>query len=233
MTFLLNPYQFAVAAAPAPVATGLTVWLKADAITGKVDGDRVSPWLDSSGLNNHAENAAMAASPFHPIYKVNQQNGLPILQFNNAPRLNIPGLNGLTAATMFVVLKATGSPFGGMSDMGTASGEAYYPWSNAQIYDTFATTARKDVIVPGVALTQWNVVTIVSAASDYRYYINQVNKRTTATNTVGWKATPRFGMNGSYALSADVAEILIYSGALSAGDRDTVEDYLKAKWATV
>jgi hypothetical protein len=208
----------------------LTLWYKADSITGKKGGEGISQWDDSSGAGNHATQGTAANQP---IYLPNGQNSRPVVRFRDPSSLVIPNvLTGLTAGTLLVAIKGLSDAFGGMGRLGSPD-DAFYPWSDTNIYDNFGTTVRKDAIVPGVSLLQWNIVSVVSAASDYRYYINNVSKRSTATNTVGWTTTPKWGAAGAYHLRADVAEIMVYSGALSDVDRNSLEVYLKAKWATV
>lgn len=56
---------------------------------------------------------------------------------------------------------------------------------------------------------------------------------TTATNTVGFDGTPFLGRNidnDDVWLDGDVAEMLVYGAALSAGDRSDVWTYLNNKW---
>lgn len=224
-----NPASWILPPAP-PVVAGLTMWFKADAITDKNSADTLSQWNDSSGAGNHATQATGANQP---TYLAGARNGRAVVRFRDPTVMGLPNvLTGLTAGTLLVVLKAHADAFGAMARFGSPD-DAFYPWSNGQIYDNFGTTVRKDSIVPGVSLQQWNIVSVVSAASDYRYYINNVNKRTTATNTVGWHTSPVFGQAGGFYLRADVAEIMVYSGALSDGNRNALEVYLKNKWTTV
>jgi len=63
-----------------PVTTNLLFWLKVDAITGKVDGDTVQTWEDSSVNNKDFTNTG--GSSTHPTYKTNILNGRPILRFD-------------------------------------------------------------------------------------------------------------------------------------------------------
>lgn len=229
-TWVTNPASWVLTPTP-PVIAGLTLWYKADSITGKSTGDSIAQWNDSSGNGSHG------TATFQPTYIASAtRNGRPAVRFNdvgNGTVMTIPNvLTGLTAGTLLVVIKAHTNSFGGMAWLGTPD-DAFYPWNDTNIYDNFGTTVRKDAIAPVVSLLQWNIVSVVSAANDYRYYINTVNRRTTATNTVGWTTTPVWGRAGAFYLRADVAEIMVYSGALSDANRNAVEAYLKAKWATV
>lgn len=57
----------------------LKLWLKADAIVGKVNNDTITTWADSSG-NNY--DAAEATNP--PTYKTSVINSLPVVRFDGS-----------------------------------------------------------------------------------------------------------------------------------------------------
>jgi hypothetical protein len=82
--------------------TGLARWFKADAITGKNDGDSVSQWDDSSGNAGHATQGTGANQP---TYQTNELNGLPVLRFDGTN--DFLGLSAISssAQTVFVVAK--------------------------------------------------------------------------------------------------------------------------------
>jgi hypothetical protein len=141
---------------------GLTVWLKADAITGKVDGDAISSWTDSSGGSKHGTQATGSAQP---IYKTAIANGKPIVRFSapSSQVLNIPDLSALTAATGLIVVRAVEDPqataAGGLWEFG-ATNNTFYPFSDGIIYDDFATSARKTrmttLFVIAILLLVWD-----------------------------------------------------------------------------
>ncbi len=57
----------------------LSGWYKADAITGKSDGDAVDSWTDSSGRSNTLTQSTAGAQP---SYETNEINTLPIVRFD-------------------------------------------------------------------------------------------------------------------------------------------------------
>lgn len=57
----------------------LTMWLKADAITGLSDGEAVTTWPDSGSLGN---GATQATADNQPVYKANIINGKPVIRFD-------------------------------------------------------------------------------------------------------------------------------------------------------
>lgn len=71
----------AAAGVPPDQISGLQFWLDASKITGKVDGDPISQWDDSSGNTRHATQATAAAQP---VYKAgaNGIGGKPAVRFD-------------------------------------------------------------------------------------------------------------------------------------------------------
>ena len=83
------------AVAQTPPTSGLTLWLKADAITGLNNGDKVASWPDSSGSGYPAANSTVANQP---TYLTSGLNGLPVVHFNDAAN----GAAGTTAAGQYL-----------------------------------------------------------------------------------------------------------------------------------
>jgi hypothetical protein len=90
-------------AVPTDIA-GLETWLRADAITGKVDGDPLSQWDDSSGNANHA---AQVTGANQPLYKTGILNGLPVVRFDGTDDfMTVAGITNNTATrTLFLVAR--------------------------------------------------------------------------------------------------------------------------------
>lgn len=82
------------------------MWLKADAITGKADGDLIDSWTDSSVNLYHAT----ATGTARPTYKTNVINGLPSVRFAGAQLMTTTTWNNLAQAScraLFIVARAT------------------------------------------------------------------------------------------------------------------------------
>lgn len=77
---LILPFCFMAQTGPGGIgdASTLEVWLDASQLNLS-DNDPVSSFTDFSGNNNHAE---QGSSSFQPIYKTNQINGNPAIQFD-------------------------------------------------------------------------------------------------------------------------------------------------------
>jgi hypothetical protein len=220
-----------------PTAVNAWAWYKADAGTSTtVDGEAISQWDDSSGNARHATQGTGANQA---TYQTNELNGLPVVRFDGSNDFfNVPDASALTASTVFIVVKIdTDPPIAeeqtGLWHLGTAVNATHYPYTDGVIYDAFGTTARKTTVDPTPALTSFRIYGVVSAANDWRSYLDGVNLHTTGTNTVGLPSAPRLGgFTGTYFLDGDVAEFVLYDSALSTGDRQDVEAALTTKWFT-
>jgi hypothetical protein len=75
------------------------------------------------------------------------------------------------------------------------------------------------------------MVSIVSSASTYQLYLDGTGA---GAQAAGYQAGENHqigsGNGGGGPFGGDIAEVLVYSAALSAPDRTTVEAYLADKW---
>lgn len=87
---------------PTELGSKLKLDLKADAIVGVTNGAALATWTDSSSTGN---NAVQATGADQPIYRTNQINGLPAVEFSSNDTMAIGGLSGssLDESGVFVV----------------------------------------------------------------------------------------------------------------------------------
>lgn len=218
---------------------GCRLWLKADDL-GLADDDLVSSWTDS-GPNGYTPTASGVN---RPTYKTGIQNGLPIVRFDGGsdqmafPSTAATMMGSSAAGTFFAVLKndidtgtARGAPFG---HWGSNASSDHLPFSDGNIYSGLGSTARKNCGNPSSTLIAWRPHCVITAASNFRYYIEGGTAFfSTGTNTVGWSTSaPSMGKSvGSYWFDGDLGEAIVYDTALSAADLNIVGDYLASKWA--
>ena len=225
----------AVAGSFNPLSLGPTVWLKADLGTGQtVDGASVTTWSDQSGNSN---NATGSGTP--PVYKTNVQNGLPVVRGSGlGPFFTLPSLASLTVATVVIVVRSIDNGVStnkdGLWAIGTSANETLFPYVTNTIYDDFGTNSRKTTVSPPTSLGVFNVYEVQTAAGAWTSWLNGTQLYTTASNTVAFSATPLlFKANSTgNTFDGDLGELLLYPTALSTANRQAVEAYLKAKWAT-
>jgi hypothetical protein len=214
---------------------GLEGWWKADSLV-LADGDPVATWTDSSG---NGRDATQGTASLRPTYRTNVVNGLPIVRGDESDdSLVLPDfLTGFTAGTLFWVAKVGADPPGGDNSapalfFGSHGSDEHWPWTDGNIYYGFGSTVRHTVGDLATSLADaFRVWANISAASDWRVYLNGSLEFSTITNTVGFGTTPTMFRAGTGArFRGDVAEILVYSRALSDTERQQVEDYLMDKY---
>jgi hypothetical protein len=217
---------------PATVS-GLTMWLKADALVGLADGDPVSTWTDSSGNGNSATGITTA----RPTYKTNIIGSLPVLRFATS-KMTTSYAPPVTDFSIFIVYKDSGAAtaFERLIDksfsqgfwMGRANtGSNSWGGGIKQTGSPFGTYVT--ATDPGP-----NVLTMIRSGTAQQVRAN--GGASVASGTVNGTATDSTAFTiGSVAddsskLSGDIAEIVFYTNAVSNTDRDSIETYLKSKY---
>lgn len=193
---------------PSSIA-GLFLWLKADAITGKVDGDAVTAWADSSSAGNDATSPEIT-------YLTNQANGKPAVRFTD-----VTNTNKSYAVTPSITAKANWTFFAVVKDVETAD-----------VYNLAAGNDTHSLIsnyVQGRTEYYSSPRTTVGNNSYFDYRILKCTVGDTATGvwTIGGEISHAEGNECGWVM----AECLAYDSDLSAGDITLVEDYLTAKYA--
>jgi hypothetical protein len=205
-SFIINPFIFA-AASPIPT-TGLKIWLKGDVgvieSTGAVD-----TWQDQSGNGNDLTQTAN--STFRPTYSTDH--------------LVFDGSNDFLSAT-------TQCTFGHYFIVMTPSG--------TQSYGSLIATATRHCLIRDAATNNLytSAVKIFGGLANVRK--NESTSTNLGTTKAQWndKGTAETNLrlllgkdiNGGGAAAGDIYEVIVYDAALSDTDRNTVEDYLQAKY---
>jgi hypothetical protein len=205
-----------------------------DLATITATAGKVSQWGDKSSFARHLTQPTAGLQPQTGIRTV---NGLNVIDFvTGTERLNAtPFMSGTTAATILCVfaydtgglVASGGGPF---SDWGTSGLDNLWTYDDDHVYIDWGQTTR-----PNCGLYTTNEprqVSVVTAANDWRVYISGSVFFSTATNTVAWGTAPGVGSQPSKGWNGAIAEIVIYSRALSDSERVTVQNYLNMKWGT-
>lgn len=219
-----------------PSVTGLILWLKADSLA-LANNDLVGDWPDQSGVGN---NFSEVTPSLKPVFHTNQVNGLPAIYFplftNNGLTMTAAWKPATpTAGECFAVCKADADPGGGASSggiwrFGTAGFWDHITLNDGHVYLGWGRTARPDIgdLAPNFAA--WRRLNIWSAPNDYSFQVDAVNVYSTAVNAVGFIAQPLLS-RGGVVYVGHIAEYIQYNRKLTAGERTTVDNYLKAKYA--
>jgi hypothetical protein len=239
---IIHPAQ---AAPPPPVfdpssIAGLKLWLKADAITGKVDGDLLDQWNDSSGNGYHA--AASGAA--RPTYKTNVINGLPSVRFAGAQLMTTTTWNNLAQASsraLFIVARATDATgaFSQYLVLSLDSKYGQYINSAGNLIGTIYTLATVDVNAGAAVDNEFFQVDqrhrFVTGDAAHRFQTKR-NGGTLADNgvhgtTTASSAVTIGGRSGvSRYLTGDICEILAYNADFTDTNRADVRTYLANKY---
>jgi hypothetical protein len=217
-----------------PTAYGTVVaWYKADAITGKVDGDALSAWNDSSAAGH---NLAQATGSKQPLYKTGIQNGLPVVRFDGVDDFLKVSFTQTQPETLFVVYKIRtwGSGNVDMDGGGTAGAMALRESSTNGVSLITTLGFEDQVLATGVS-GAFHVLTGYYDELSGNNSTLQLDGGTPDTGDAGSTGagggvTLGANSSGTNAAAIDVAEYLLYSGTCS--DPAAVRSYLKTKWGT-
>jgi hypothetical protein len=232
--------------------TGLV--LLADAHYGiTLNGTRVATWEDQSGAAN---DLVQSAAGNQPLYEATGLNGKPTLSFVTA-RTDWMGRFG---GTLCDAARGNDNPytlFMVCAQQNTAGLAAYYAFTNSTAanprllfyqngaasrvtqYRRDDTGAASGPVGSGTGDTTAHVISHVFAGTTGSAYIDgdvvlngqacNVGVTTVDLFTI---AAERLADVAQSAMTVKISAVLVYDGALSAGDRASVEAELKTRWDT-
>lgn len=242
-----------VATVTLPRIVDIRSWLKADSLA-LANGASVSTWTDSSGKNNHA---TQSTSSKRPIFWTNQISGFPALRFDGMDdSLTYAPTLATNSFTMFAVARANksheidaeGNVNGGGSGqrflfsdaliMGTnvASAELSLGTNGLTAYE-FQRRATGNDYIPSHATyagpigSQFSIVTLRYDSRRPDIFLNGFLVRAGYISERSTVYTPiQIGRDWTDGFSGDVAEVLIYSCALTTDEVGAVSQYLNDKY---
>lgn len=212
----------------------LYLWLKGDELSGS-EGANIGTWPDESG---NSFDFTQATEGDKPSLDVDGLNDLNVVHFDGSNNENMdgPDLSGPTAGSLFYVIRSAEDPDSSIRNggtyLGTSAAGPHFPFSDGHIYTTDLRATRVDVGDPTPLLTQWNIISIISATSDYRYYINGDLLFSTTSNACVWPTGPELGAIGTLfaTWTGDIAEVIGFNEAMAQLNRQQIEGYLAHKW---
>lgn len=196
----------------------LSLWLKADALTGLTDGATVNTWTDSSVNARHATRLAGA-----PVFKTNVLNGKPVVRFpaDGESGFSFPQLSDIR--TVFWVVKETATSSAHFL-LGDDNNYHFHRGTSGPIWSSTNTSAN---IRSGTTRMMGNLVNGTSTPLGSGY-------RLISVVTAGSVEASRLSKDRSIAARSwdgDVAEVIIYNRALSEVEESKVGTYLAQKYA--
>ena len=191
-------------------------------------GDALATWADQSGSGN---DVVQATSANRPAYQPGVLNSLPVVRCAGAQYLANASFAGSSQSqTICIVYKPTARC---VQQYLTAQGSFFTSQNTGQpsFYDTTTRLAGAGTI--GIS-REFQLLTVVSSASSLVFRQNGANSATmTASASATLTGLTLFHLPGytAYDLTGDIAEVLIYSAAVTGANLTGVENYLLAKYA--
>ena len=226
-----------------PVMSGLQLWLDASTISAGTTS--VSTWADQSGNSRDATASGSAM----PTYTASNAlfSGRATVSFDGNDFLSSAlassmGITGNSARTIFFVFSQDSSASRNILGYGTNSG--------GNLFDVAATGQRiaghfysSPFVGSGSSqsftLNQMTVGTALYDGTNFETYLHDDAFNGLASSTPyplnTGDSTFRIGggiYSGYNNFNGDLAEVLVYSGALSDADRSAVDGYLRTKYTT-
>lgn len=224
--------------------TGLALWLKADAITGKVDGDAISSWTDSS---SNSRNAVQATGGAQPVYKTGILNSLPAVRMDGSNDFLAVAASGIldnTHAMVFLVYKRRSAvaSAGALAMINTAASDDYADVRGALIgYEGGSNTEqqiyRNSNPLSSMGSNAGNVAVAMSAWFDGSNNTIRVNGTSASPGTdTGTFNTNEILIGARWASSApsnfnayDYCEVIVYN-VYDGTTKTAVQSYLATKY---
>ena len=225
------------------------LWLKADAITGLSNGQRVQTWPDESGNGN---DVSQSSSSRRPYYYTNILNGFPVVDFSSVNLHYLNGSLGGNLSSPFTILAVTqfnndyfysyainignGNELSNVSISRDyrSSHTSYYCWTGGSGYSSEFYDSPANSLPTGST----NIINAVhTSTGSHQLFLNGITQAISppsigslncpATINVGRKLE---GSIGSNFMEGYISEIIIYNRQLNIAERFIVENYLAAKY---
>ncbi|MEO7676267.1 MAG: LamG-like jellyroll fold domain-containing protein, partial [Verrucomicrobiota bacterium] len=238
----------------AQTTTGLQLWLKPEGLTNTVNLSKVSYWTNSIGTGNDATNGIVVNQP---TYAANSLGGYPVVRFtdNGSNIANNTNLNWLVSPlplsgnsnsfTAVIVFESqiTGSRDTLIQQLGNGTSIFYVQTNAVEGLNPNITSFASSKELPSpyaYPVANWTILTMVqdAVAGTVTLYQNGFALTNTTIGTVNTLANAGWllGCNknkSTHGLNGDIAEVLLYDGALNSTDRGTTENYLANKYGFV
>lgn len=227
----------------------LALWFDATKITPVADGTAISQWND---LSTNANHAIQVTGTKQPLYKVAIQAGKPGLLFDNTDDC-LQTTNNLTAnvpgVTVFAVANS-GTVNGTIIENSTnyITPNGFLVGRNTVTDVTFAAmggaVGQSSANSVGKTISTTRLIAAVFdkslSSGEVKIYSNGVDVTTVSSNSnnldtiLATASKMNLGArnNGaSQPLNGYLHEVMVYLRALAASERQSVESYLREKWA--
>ncbi|HWG98698.1 MAG TPA: LamG-like jellyroll fold domain-containing protein [Pilimelia sp.] len=223
---LVTPVQ----ASTAPAA-GSQLWLRAD-VGVTVNSTAVTNWSDQSGAGRHA---VQATAERQPALVQAALNGRPVIRFSGAQSLYMPNPVSFSSFTVFVVGRNTKptETFSMILGPGGPHPNNQLRWENGSQALYVGTSNAMPATTVSIGNTRvYHALSLRYTGSAMSVYRDgRLVSTRTFTTTGPWTLAAVGAWYGTYFMTGDLAEVLVYPTALSDADRILTDNYLRAKYA--
>lgn len=220
--------------------SSLWAWWRGDNVTQS--SNAISAWPDKSGNGRDMTQTTASLKPTWVSSSANMNNQGAVNFISDGAStfdsLNMPNMSSLTAAEMWIIIRINNDPpsaqtRGGFMQVGTAAGSTLYPnKTDNNILDSWGSTVRRATGDPTPSLAAIRAYSVITTSSEWTNSLDGTQFFTTATNTVGFLASPILGGNGvDVGMDGLVGEMLVFSAKLSTTDRTNLKTYLATRYA--
>lgn len=227
---------------PDSVAGGV-LWLRADSLTYSDNDGVTTPVSAHNAVVGSWDNKFAPGVGGHwtahdtgnkPTIEIGIHGTQTVIHIGGAAAKPMNGrdYSALTAGEVFVVYACVNTPASCFSFGSGAAQDDYQPFNDNDFYDNFGSSARKTAGDPGVDPTTFRLYNIVSTSSEWTAFINGTQLFTTGTNTVGFRADPRFSRSVASGTGANwyCADFILYDHKLSGPDKTTIKTYVATRY---
>lgn len=214
--------------------SGLAMWLDgADAASITLDGsNNVSQWSDKSGNGRHATQGTTLNKPSYT--SGGMVNGIIVPSFNGVNHwMATSGATSISQPNTMIAATKVASGFINPPIFDSLSASRQYvSFSNATTVNAYANLQITGTVASITGRAAQCTAIFNGASSTLRFDRATVATGNVGTSTLGAEITVGSNRFQSALWKGEIAELLIYSKALSTTERDQVENYLATKWGT-
>ncbi|PCJ89776.1 MAG: hypothetical protein COA57_01065 [Flavobacteriales bacterium] len=206
---------------------GMQLWLRSDSgVTLNVND--VAQWQDYSGNNLLVEQSITSEQPAF-VDSINLLNNYGVLRFDGSGKnLDLSTLS-LSGLSIFSVAKkqAMGNNLTVLGGSGTVS---FVNFSDDITY-LILNASGSIPSINGGDMTQYSIISGLHDNVNYQLFVNGISKGSAGYNESGSFNTIGDRQNGTASTTGDIAEIIVFNSALDSSNRESIENYLHAKYA--
>ncbi len=221
-------------------ASGMALWLKADAGTTLDASGKISDWADQT--SGSTKKLTQTTPNYRPGIVQGALNGQPVVRFTSASTYlstTASVLSGATPFTAFTVARVNSNPaynyqhfwwcgtdsiYAGYAQWMTTSGRLRASWGSSGALISTSTAAT---------LSSWYTIASRYAPGLHEMWLNStpVNTSIKSDSNLAAGFTVGNSVSNCQGLYGDIAELLIFSRKLTETERQGVEQYLSVRWS--